>query len=352
MSGGDGRDQGNTGLGHNGGKPSGNINGSSGSSNSNSNNNNGGIPTHGLPGDNNNIMHAIPNTGNEIHWGGGGNSGDGNSNTGSNDTVSGTATYWNQLSPTAFSNKKLAPIINKMEVAFSGGIATYILYWGPSKIKIVVHNDNPATMDIQYLSWKGPKERSAQTAKEYVTDFIDFKTASSMIISFYSTLGAKYGEKLQLQAQSLAREAQGKKLRNHRQAMNAFNKYQGNLNKKFGVADRNAISKSLESLDKNAMAKNIKYYAKILGYVGVTIDFADFTRELANGFRTGNWDKAIIKGESIVANKAASALVAVAFSIMTTTTIGIIGFAFIMAIVGALITDKKLKEINDFIVGL
>ncbi|OAT56530.1 hypothetical protein M993_04785 [Obesumbacterium proteus ATCC 12841] len=37
---------------------------------------------------------------------------------------------------------------------------------------------------------------------------------------------------------------------------------------------------------------------------------------------------------------------------MAVNPIGIFGFAMIMAITSALITDKKLKEMNDFIMSL
>ncbi|MBM0699234.1 pyocin S5, partial [Klebsiella pneumoniae] len=44
--------------------------------------------------------------------------------------------------------------------------------------------------------------------------------------------------------------------------------------------------------------------------------------------------------------------VTVAFSAMAVNPIGILGFAVIMAVTSALITDERLKQLNSFINGI
>ncbi|TGF81355.1 colicin, partial [Escherichia coli] len=50
--------------------------------------------------------------------------------------------------------------------------------------------------------------------------------------------------------------------------------------------------------------------------------------------------------------KVASVMVTVAFSAMAVNPIGILGFAVIMAVTSALITDERLKQLNSFINGI
>ncbi|HAU5602967.1 TPA: hypothetical protein JD320_002142 [Citrobacter koseri] len=177
----------------------------------------------------------------------------------------------------------------------------------------------------------------------------DVKDAISKVNDFYKELTSKYGDKLAKEARELADDAKGKKLRNAQEAIKAFDKYKDSLNKKFSVADRNAIAKALESLNKEQMAKQLKIYGKAFGFVGEAIQWSGFFNDLAKGFKTGNWNDAIISGEKIAAGKLASVMVAVAFSAMTVNPVGILGFAAIMAVTSALITDERLNKVNNFI---
>ncbi|PZB12919.1 colicin, partial [Klebsiella pneumoniae subsp. pneumoniae] len=54
----------------------------------------------------------------------------------------------------------------------------------------------------------------------------------------------------------------------------------------------------------------------------------------------------------IAVGKVASVMVTVAFSAMAVNPIGILGFAVIMAVTSALITDERLKQLNSFINGI
>ncbi|WP_423275454.1 colicin-like pore-forming protein [Escherichia coli] len=77
-----------------------------------------------------------------------------------------------------------------------------------------------------------------------------------------------------------------------------------------------------------------------------------FISGLVKGFRTGDWNEAFISGEKIAVGKVASVMVTVAFSAMAVNPIGIVGFAVIMAVTSALITDERLKQLNSFINGI
>lgn len=194
------------------------------------------------------------------------------------------------------------------------------------------------------------QNKAAAEAKKKEDDAL--KDSISAVNDFYKELTSKYGEKLAKEARALADEAKGKTLRNSKEAIKAFDKYKDVLNKKFSVADREAIAKALESLNKEQMAKQLKHFERAFGSVSKGISWGSFGIGLAKGFRTGDWSDAIISGESIIAGRIASALVTVAFSMMAVNPVGILGFAVIMAVTSALITDKRLKDLNDFIISL
>ncbi|HEI8868261.1 TPA: hypothetical protein SLG40_003818 [Serratia odorifera] len=194
------------------------------------------------------------------------------------------------------------------------------------------------------------KRKAEAEAKKKEEDAV--KDAVSKVADFYKELTSKYGEKLAKEAKELATDAKGKKLRSAAEAIQAFDKYKDSINKKFSMKDREAIAKALESLSKDQMAKQLATFSKAFGLVADAIQWSGFVNGLIKGFRTGNWDDAIINGESIVASKLATALIAVAFSSMAVAPIGIIGFAIIMAIVGALITEDRLKKMNEFVMSL
>nr|MDN1221449.1 hypothetical protein [Escherichia coli] len=158
--------------------------------------------------------------------------------------------------------------------------------------------------------------------------------------------------KLEKEAKALADEAKGKKIRNANEAIKAFDRYKDVLNKKFSVSDREAIAKALESLNKDQMAKQLKIFGKAFGVVGEAIQWGGFISGLVKGFRTGDWNEAFISGEKIAVGKVASVMVTVAFSAMAVNPIGILGFAVIMAVTSALITDERLKQLNSFINGI
>lgn len=250
-------------------------------------------------------------------------------------------------------NKYRGSGFKSLDVRSVNGIGTYTIHLSSGGIMTVtVKNGDLNNMDVQFSHWHGSKSRERQFAKEVVTDYVHYKEIVNITADFYKEMTSKYSDKFSKEAKDLADYAKGKTLRNAKDAIKAFDKYKDVLNKKFSVADREAIAKALESLDKGEMAKQLAQFSKAFGLVGKTIQWGGFGAGLAKGFRTGNWNDAIISGEGIIAGKIASALVTVTFSMMAVNPIGIFGFAMIMAITSALITDKKLKEMNDFIMSL
>lgn len=132
----------------------------------------------------------------------------------------------------------------------------------------------------------------------------------------------------------------------------AFDQYKGILDKKFSVKDRQAIANALAALDKERMSKDLARFSKVFGSVGSVMDFVDLATEARNATQTGNWSPFFIKAEIILAGKAATTAVAAAFVMMTGTTLGLLGFALLMAAISALITDEMVTKLNEFIVAL
>lgn len=64
--------------------------------------------------------------------------------------------------------------------------------------------------------------------------------------------------------------------------------------------------------------------------------------------RTDNWRPFFVKTETIIAGNAATALVALVFSILTGSALGIIGYGLLMAVTGALIDETLVEKANKF----
>ncbi len=223
---------------------------------------------------------------------------------------------------------------------------------GESKIQVIVSNRDMENMHVNHINWKGPQGSTGEFAKNTVKDFRDYQRSISFVADFYKHLTEKYSNILSKEAFDLAESAVGKRIRSAKEAIKSFDKYKGVLNKKFSVVDRAAIVKALESLEAQTMAIQLKIFGKAFGIVGGVIQWGAFASGVAEGIQTGNWKKAIIAGESIIASKLAASLVVFAFSAMAISPIGILGFSAIMAVTGALISDEKLESINCYIMSI
>lgn len=80
------------------------------------------------------------------------------------------------------------------------------------------------------------------------------------------------------------------------------------------------------------------------GFVGGMTDNVLFGKVA----RTDNWCPFFVKTETIIAGNAATALVALVFSILTGSALGIIGYGLLMAVTGALIDETLVEKANKF----
>ncbi|BFO11859.1 hypothetical protein GGER_43690 [Serratia rubidaea] len=194
------------------------------------------------------------------------------------------------------------------------------------------------------------KER-AEDVKVIMKDFLKYESAIHFVADFYKEVTQKFGERSTKIAQNLADSVKGKTIRNTNDALAAYEKYKGNINKKLSAADREAIATALESLNHQQMANNLIKFSKAFGYVGKSLDRFDLVMELAKGIRNDDWAPFLVKMETLTAGRLATALVAFIFSLLSLTPMGLLGYGLLMAITSALIDDALVKEVNDVIFG-
>lgn len=125
--------------------------------------------------------------------------------------------------------------------------------------------------------------------------------------------------------------------------------HKDNINKKVSTKDREAIAKALESVKVNDIANNLKKFGKGMGFVSNAMYVNDLRIELIKAIRTDNWRPFFVKAETIGAGMAVSAVVGFAFSALLGGPVGILGYALIMAGVGALIDDELIERANKLI---
>ncbi|MGP0978949.1 colicin-like pore-forming protein [Serratia sp. CY68758] len=146
-----------------------------------------------------------------------------------------------------------------------------------------------------------------------------------------------------LRAERQAEEARQKE----EEALKAFEEYKDVLNKKFSVADREAVAKALESVRREHIAQNLAKFSKAFNYTGKAIDAYDvFVVELPKAIRTQNFRPLFVKIETLGAGMAATTLTAFAFSVMLGTPLDLFGFAIIMTVVSVLIDEKLMEKVN------
>lgn len=175
------------------------------------------------------------------------------------------------------------------------------------------------------------------------------KDAIKLTSDFYRTIYDEFGKQASELAKELASVSQGKQIKSVDDALNAFDKFRNNLNKKYSIQDRMAISKALEAINQVHMAENFKLFSKAFGFTGKVIDRYDVAVELQKAVKTDNWRPFFVKLESLSAGRAASAVTAWTFSVMLGTPVGILGFAIIMAAVSAFVNDKFIEQVNKLI---
>lgn len=215
---------------------------------------------------------------------------------------------------------------------------------------IVVFPDG-SNMNPIYVYYGYPKsayidELKNSERKRQEEQHDQLKTGIKATLDFYKEVTEKLGVKAEKLAESLAASSKGKKIGNAEDALKAFEKYKSSLGEKYGVKDREAIAKALESRDTKLVADRLNKMSKVFFKAGKVIDYADLGNELVKAIKTDNWRPFFVKAETLIAGNTAGAATAFAFSIVLGGPVGIIGFALIMAVVGALVDEQLVEQIN------
>ncbi|MEO3991586.1 colicin-like pore-forming protein [Pseudocitrobacter cyperus] len=175
---------------------------------------------------------------------------------------------------------------------------------------------------------------------------IQLKDAVKFTSDFYQELTSRLGKAAGNYAKDLEKNVNGKKIRSVEQALSAITKYENLLGTKFNAKDRKAIATALESVHYEELAVKLAKYSKVFKYTSSMIDAYDTYRELITALKTNSWRPFFIKVESLVVGKAATGVAAFLMASITGIPIGLIGFAFIMALVGALVDDSMINSLN------
>lgn len=191
------------------------------------------------------------------------------------------------------------------------------------------------------------RRQQEQTQAEAKSEAESVKDAIKFTSDFYNVLTDKMGARYAQAAKDLASSVQGQKIRSAEHALKAFDRFSHVLTEKYSATDLNAISTALESANKEQISKNLVKFSKAFGYTSKLIDAYDVVfEEVPKAVKSGNYRPLFVKMESIFAGSAASALAAWSYAIILGTPMGIVGFALMLAIVGALVDDKLIERIN------
>ena len=200
-----------------------------------------------------------------------------------------------------------------------------------------------------YSGFPAIKLKDKDPRPQQEQEFNDIKNGVKFTSDFYKEVFNTYGNEAEKLARDLASEAKGNTIRNVDDALKTYNQHKDNINKKVSTKDREAIAKALESVKVNDIANNLKKFSKGMGFVSKAMDVNDLRIELIKAVETDNWRPFFVKAETIATGMAVSAVVGFAFSALLGGPIGILGYALIMAGVGALINDKLIERTNKLI---
>ena len=192
------------------------------------------------------------------------------------------------------------------------------------------------------INQKIAEEKRKQDELKATKDAINFTT------EFLKSVSEKYGAKAEQLAREMAGQAKGKKIRNVEEALKTYEKYRADINKKINAKDRAAIAEALESVKLSDISSNLNRFSRGLGYAGKITNFADWITEFGKAARTDNGCPFFVKTETIIACNTATALVALVFSILTGSALGIIGYGLLMAVTGTLIDETLVEKANKF----
>lgn len=207
-------------------------------------------------------------------------------------------------------------------------------------------NMNPIYVYYGYPKSQYVDELKNNERKKQEAEYDQLKTGIKATLDFYKEVTEQLGLKAEILAENLAASSKGKRIRNAEDALKAFEKYKNSLGKKYGVKDREVIAKALEARDTKLAAERLNKMSKVFFKAGKVMDYADLGNELVKAIKTDNWRPFFVKAETLIAGSMAGAATAFAFSIVLGGPVGIIGFALIMAAVGALVDEQFVENIN------
>ncbi|WP_414864754.1 colicin-like pore-forming protein [Pseudomonas sp. IT-P12] len=182
---------------------------------------------------------------------------------------------------------------------------------------------------------------------ERASDAEEMTSAIKFTVDFYKEVTEKFGERASVMAKELSASATGKKIRSAEEAIKAFDRYKSILDQKYSAKDRAAIARSLDSIDKEVMAKSLAMFGKVFGALGVGMDAASLVDEARKSTESGNWKPFFVKAESIVAGRALGALLVLMFGMTLATPLSILGFALVMAVTSSLVDDALMGKVNE-----
>lgn len=222
-------------------------------------------------------------------------------------------------------NNTVGIMAPKIQTRRKGGGDTYDVRVGEEFVEI------PA---LTKAYQEGKKEREEiQNAVKFTADL-------------FKELTEKFGAHSSAIAKELSDAAKGKKIRNVEQALKTLGKFNSRFNKVYGRADREAIALALKSVNRKNIAKDLVRFGKVFNLTSKAIDIYDILwSELPKAIRSQNYRGLLIKLETLVLASDAAAITAWVFSVLLRTPLGIVGFAVIMVLMSALITDKKVDAL-------
>ncbi|MGV3069239.1 colicin-like pore-forming protein, partial [Proteus mirabilis] len=200
-----------------------------------------------------------------------------------------------------------------------------------------------------YSGFPAMKLKDKDPRPQQEKEFNDIKDGVKFTISFYEKVTQEFGKKAAQLSRELAEQAKGKTIRSVEDALRTYEKYGQNINNKINAKDRAAIIKALESIDAKQLASNLGKFSKGLGYTNHAINAVELLVEFKKAVKTGNWRPFFVKATAITAGMAAVALTAFAFSLIVGGPVGILGYALIIATVGALIDDALVEKVSSAI---
>ncbi|MFU2088968.1 colicin-like pore-forming protein [Avibacterium avium] len=174
----------------------------------------------------------------------------------------------------------------------------------------------------------------------------EIQTNAEYASAFFEHITEKYGDLAAKEARKLVESVKGKKIRSVDEAIKAFDKYKGSINKKFSLEDREAVSKALHSLDMKSISDDLYKFNKAFKFTGKAFSVFSLKEALQEGYQNGNWKPFYLELEKQALDKAATYVAGITLAALAGTPLGIIGYGVLMVVTSALISDELVEKIH------